>query len=180
MGNTREIESREASRSGLAVRIAIPVLGALGMGISGYLSYVHYRWVEPVCVPGMDCNSVLFSPYAVLWGVPISLLGFVLYACLVAGGLLLSYRRRQVLPALSLGVYTLALSGTLYSFFLTYREFFKLHALCVWCLGSALVITCLLVVSIVNLAVSGLRFTDIPRLINMRLTRRYSGNRSAL
>jgi uncharacterized membrane protein len=154
---------------GLAIRIMIPVLGLAGMGISGYLTYVHYRWVEPVCFAGLDCNSVLFSPYATLWAVPISLLGLVMYSFLTVGGLFLLHKQKRVSSLSALGIYTLAFSGVLYSLFLIYREF-KMHAFCSWCLASALVITCILGLSLLNLGYLGVRVTDFPRLVSSRLS----------
>jgi uncharacterized membrane protein len=159
---------RNGPLPGLALRLMIPVLGLAGMGISGYLTYVHYRWIEPVCFAGLDCNSVLFSPYATLWGVPLSLLGLVMYFFLTVGGILLLYNKAAAPSAL--GIYTLALAGALYSLFLINREF-EMHAFCSWCLVSALVITCTLVISLVNLAGFGVRLTRVPRLIGGRLLR---------
>ena len=180
MANNVSIGRSQGSAPGIGVRVAILALGLAGMGISGYLTYIHYRWVEPVCLPGFDCGSVLFSPYATFWGVPISLLGLVIYSFLTAGGVLLFYRPGQISSLSALGVYTLALSGTLYSLFLTYRELFRMYAVCMWCLSSALVITCLLVLSIINLPAFGWRIMAVPHLIFMKLSRRYSGNRSEL
>lgn len=163
MHRSMKVTSREASRARLAIRIAIPTLGLVGMGISGYLTHMHYRWAESICLPGLDCNSVLFSPYAQVWGLPVSLVGFLMYVFLTASGLMVLCRQEGA-PLVALGLYTLALSGMLYSVYLTYLEAFKIHAFCSWCLGSSLVITSILVLSIINLSASGLRFTKVPSL----------------
>jgi uncharacterized membrane protein len=169
MGSNMDAQHGQVSLPARAVRITIPVLGLVGMGISGYLTYIHYRWVEPVCFAGLDCNSVLFSPYAVIWGIPVSLLGLIMYSVLTAGGLFLLHKNNQLSSLSAMGVYTLALSGTLYSIFLISREF-KMHAFCSWCLASALVITCILVLSLFNLATFGVRVTEIPNLISAKLS----------
>lgn len=163
--NNRKIASSEMLRSGLAILTAIPILGLVGMGISGYLTYIHYQWTEPICLGGLDCNSVLFSPYAQVWGLPISLLGFLMYALLTVCGLLLLRKQKEGSSMIALGIYAMALSGTLYSVYLIYRELFTIHAFCSWCLGSALVMTSILALSIINISASGLRLTNIPRLI---------------
>ena len=143
--------------TGTALRIAIIVFGLAGTGISAYLTYIHYRWVEPACLPGFDCNSVLFSPYATTWGLPISLLGLVMYSLLTIGALFLFHRRERVASLSALWIYFLALSGALYSLYLTYREAFKFHAFCSWCLGSAIVVACLLILTVINLGRYGVR-----------------------
>jgi uncharacterized membrane protein len=168
MNNSGNAPYQNTSRRGLAIRLAILALGLAGMGISGYLTYVHYRWVEPVCLGGFDCSSVLFSPYATLWGVPLSLPGLVMYSFLTIGALFLLHRQRWVASLSALTVYSLALSGTLYSIFLTRREF-EMHAFCSWCLSSALVITVTLALSVVNLKYFGLHYTDFLRLAGLRL-----------
>ncbi len=175
MRNSRKVASSEASQSGLAIRTAIPILGLVGMGISSYLTYVHYQYAEPICLAGLDCNSVLFSRYAQIWGLPISLLGFLMYALLTVCGLLLLRKQKEGSSLIALGVYAMALSGTLYSVYLTYLELFKIHAFCSWCLGSALVITSILVLSLMNLSASGLRLTEIPRLMHVKLSRYVEG-----
>jgi uncharacterized membrane protein len=50
-------------------------------------------------------------------------------------------------------VFGLSLAGTLYSLYLTYLELFVIRALCPWCLASALVMVCLMVVSLADLLV---------------------------
>jgi uncharacterized membrane protein len=93
------------------------VLGALavvGILISGYLTWVHYAGVAPVCVGGSGgCESVQTSSYATIFGVPVATLGLVGYS-----GLLLSALLRG-----KAGVYLgllVALVGTLFSAYLTY------------------------------------------------------------
>ncbi len=170
MHSSRQVAPNNVSASGLAMRIAIPALGLIGMGISGYLTYAHYQWTEPICFAGLDCNGVLFSPYAQILGVPISLLGLLMYAILTACGLLLLRGQKDGSRLIALGIYGAALSGTLYSAYLTYREAFTLHAFCSWCLVSAVVITSILALSLVNLAASGLRLLEIPRLTRTKLS----------
>jgi uncharacterized membrane protein len=162
------MNSENVSFKGHAIRIIIPVLGFMGIGISGYLTYVHYRWLEPVCFAGLDCNSILFSPYAVIWGVPISLIGMVMYTLLTISGLLILLKKNWASSVSAMAVYTLALSGTLYSFFLIYREF-RMHAFCSWCLASALVVISLLALSLLNLSDFGISVARIPGLLISRL-----------
>ncbi len=160
MLNRRKNALSDLSRSGMAIRITIPILGMAGMGISGYLTYVHYQWIEPMCLAGMDCSSVLFSPYAQIWDIPISLLGFLMYAVLTVCGGIFVYRQKRYSPLIALGIYTLALSGTLYSIYLIYREF-RMQAFCSWCLGSAILMASILVLSIINMSAGGRHIIEI-------------------
>jgi uncharacterized membrane protein len=113
------------------LRFVLGALAVVGLLISGYLSWVHYAGVPPVCVGGSGgCESVQTSSYATIFGVPVAAIGLVGYS-----GLLLSALLRG-----EAGVYLgllVALVGTLFSAYLTYLEVFVIHAICEWCVASA-------------------------------------------
>ena len=46
-------------------------LALAGLGIAGYLTYVHYAGVHPVCVASGGCETVQSSSYAKLAGIPV-------------------------------------------------------------------------------------------------------------
>ena len=154
MGKDGEAASSAASRSSRAVRMAIPILGIAGMAISGYLTYVELKGVEPVCLPGADCNAVLASRYSHLWGIPVSIFGLLMYALLTFFGFLLWRGRNERENLVTLAVFTVALSGTLYSAYLFYLQLVEIHAFCTWCIASALVVLSILVLSLRNLLVA--------------------------
>lgn len=163
--------SRYASRGKTGVRLTIPVLGLLGIGISSYLVYVHYYELTTVCVPGFECDEVLSSTYAEMWGIPISLLGLCIYVLVVLLGFWLLFERSERQDLISLAIYTTALSGTLFTAYLYYLEFFVLHAFCSWCISFSIVTICLLVLSLVNLFTSERLIENIPRYIRVRVSR---------
>ena len=51
----------------------------------------------------------------------------------------------------ALGLLALALVGVLFSIYLTLLELFVIHAVCMWCLSSALIATLILLVAVVQL-----------------------------
>jgi uncharacterized membrane protein len=118
------------------------VLGALavvGLLISGYLTWVHYAGVAPVCVGGSGgCETVQTSSYAMIFGVPVAALGLVGYTGLFLAALL----RGEAGVYLGLLV---ALVGTLFSAYLTYLELFVIHAICEWCVASAVLMVAALI-----------------------------------
>jgi uncharacterized membrane protein len=63
------------------LELAARGLVLVGLGIAGYLSWVHYGGLEPVCVGGGGgCERVQSSTYADVAGVPVALLGLIGYA----------------------------------------------------------------------------------------------------
>ena len=146
-GNTDTVSPRTPI-SMVMTRMAIPILGMLGMGISGYLGFSYWLGEEPMCFGGSGCGHVFTSPYSHIWGIPLPLLGLAMYVVLTGLGLLVLKLRGNARPFVALSIYTVALAGTLYSACLTYLQFAVIHALCTWCLASALVVTSIFILSL--------------------------------
>lgn len=146
------------------IQVALLVLSLLGAGISGYLVYAHFFKINPVCLPSAPCEVVLTTRYADMWGVPLSLLGLLMYLGLIvlnAGQIVIKAEKRTLA---AIGVYSLSLAGTLFSLYLLYLEAFVIHGYCTWCLASGIVILTSLILSLVNLFQLGLTFKGM-RLI---------------
>jgi uncharacterized membrane protein len=114
-------------------------LGVAGVGIAGYLTYVHYAGLHPICGISHGCETVQTSVYSTLFGIPVALLGLITYVLI-----LITLRRRDD-NALLAG-YALTLIAFGFSLYLTYREVFTIHAICSWCVSSAIVFTLLAIV----------------------------------
>jgi uncharacterized membrane protein len=130
---------------------AVPLLLLLGLGVASYLAYVEVTLVEAVCGPVGKCNIVQASDYALLLGVPVAAWGVLNYLAatgLWAGGKFLS-GRTAALSTLALSA--LLLFGTLFSIYLTCLELFAIHAVCAWCLTSAVVTTILMLLLVIPL-----------------------------
>jgi uncharacterized membrane protein len=120
------------------------VLALIGLGVAGYLTYVHYEGIESVCGLGGDCEKVQTSEWSDLAGVPVALLGLVGYAAILVT---LFVEREEALIAGAL----VALVGFGFSAYLTYRELFSIDAICPWCVASAVIMTLLAIVTIARL-----------------------------
>jgi uncharacterized membrane protein len=124
------------------LRVATAALAVAGIGIAGYLTYVHYGGLDPVCVGGGGaCERVQASRWAELAGVPVAVLGLAAYGGILAS-LALPERPGRAAAAF------LALVGFGFSAWLTYVELFEIDAICQWCVASAVVMTALAVVSV--------------------------------
>jgi uncharacterized membrane protein len=132
--------------SGRPLRGTSTTLG--GVGIAGYLTYVHYAGLHPVCGISHGCETVQTSGYAYLAGIPVALLGLLTYL------LILITLRRPGDNALFTG-YVLTLIGFGFSLYLTYREVFTMHAICSWCVSSAIVFMLLAVVQTIRVLGAG-------------------------
>ncbi len=134
-----------------AVRIALPVLGLIGAGIAGYLTYIHYQNLNSICLFNAKCDTVLTSEYSAMWGVPLSLFGLLMYLALVVLSLGSLWAKEEWRNWLAVGIYGIALSAVLFTIYLYYLEIFEIHAFCSWCIASSIVVLAIFVLSLFNL-----------------------------
>ena len=119
--------------------MAAALFSLLGFFVALYL-YLHKLGIigELACGNG-GCETVQLSPYSRFHGVSVPLIGVGGYLVLLVVSLAALQRpadRRW--PRLLLG---LSAAGVGFTAYLTYLELFVIHALCRWCLGSAVLIT---------------------------------------
>jgi uncharacterized membrane protein len=138
------------------VEYLTPALIVIGMGVSGYLTYIEITASTAVCGPLGDCNAVNTSSYARLFGVlPIGVMGLIGYIAILTAWLWGRFRSDKLASSMPLILFGLSLFGTLFSISLTYLEPFVIGAVCMWCLASAIIMTALLLLSI-NPALQGM------------------------
>jgi uncharacterized membrane protein len=126
------------------LRGASAALATAGLGIAVYLTVVHYTGAAPACAIAHGCEVVQSSAYAKLAGLPVALLGLVGYVAILAG-LLHDGEAGRTATALT------ALVGAGFSIWLTYVEVFRLEAICIWCVGSAVCMVALAGLTIARL-----------------------------
>jgi uncharacterized membrane protein len=120
-------------------------LALAGVGVAGYLTWVHYEDLATVCVGGGGgCERVQSSEYAELAGIPVALIGLIGYLA-VGAAVLAPGELARMAAAL------LALSGAGFSVYLTYLELFEIQAICQWCVASAVLMGGLAVVTVLRL-----------------------------
>lgn len=127
------------------VPLKLVIVGWLAFSLVGffdatYLTVKHYRGAPPGCSLLRGCEVVTTSQYAVIGGIPIALLGALYYlSILLLTAAYLDTRQRCFLKIAG----HVTISGFLVSLFLVYLQVFVLHALCLYCLLSALTSTAL-------------------------------------
>jgi uncharacterized membrane protein len=139
--------------------MAIAALALAGVFIALYLSLHRlglFGGGELVCAVG-SCDLVNQSRWAVFLGLPVAFWGLGFYTVMLAVALV-SLRDRF---ADSLAVSTLLLvmgtSGFVFSAWLTYLELFVIHAICQWCVISAILATAIFVAAVLD-------FREVRRL----------------
>ena len=143
---TRPAPASSPGRTGAsALTIAILVVALIGLADAAYLTYEHYNGLSGLlCLGGhhghSSCTTVQSSTYSKLDGVSVALLGLIGYVALLAT---LPFRG-DLFKAAGFGI---ALIGFGFSAYLTYREVFTIKAICEWCVGSAICMTLLVILT---------------------------------
>ena len=112
------------------------LLGALGIFLTGVLSYSKWQNLSVPCGGNIGCAAVQNSDYSMIGPISVSyigLLGFLVLFALAVGRLIApagAYRK--------LGVYGLAMAGggTLFSVYLTFISIAIIEQKCIWCLST--------------------------------------------
>jgi len=132
-------------------RQAIALLALVGCFVALYL-WLHALGVGgPLKCGAGGCDTVQTSRWAVLLGLPVALYGVVGYFAILVVALAALRPAALVQPQWNLLLLGLATAGVLFTAYLTYLELFVIHAICRWCVGSAVIITLIWIVSLLSL-----------------------------
>jgi len=115
-------------------------LSLTGLAIATYLTTVYIKHVPPLCASSGGCVTVQHSRYAHLGPIPMPVFGLAGYAMLFVTACLPGQRARMAGMVFTV----IAISASLV---LTYLELDVIHAVCLWCVGSA---TCAALHVVVN------------------------------
>ena len=123
-------------------QVAAIALSVAGIGVSVYLTVLHYIGFAPACpVSGpVNCEAVLNSPYAVIGGtsIPTSALGIAWFAVSAA-----LWTRPFGWPQLAWSVV-----GMLTVLYLVFVEIVLLGAICLWCSAAHILVLALLLTAL--------------------------------
>lgn len=125
------------------------IVTGIGLLDAVYLIILKYSNNKAMCIQGLgDCWSVNISRYSMIGGIPVSVLGALAYLAILA--LLLLELRGGIWKSQGVMInFGLSLIGVLFSAYLTYLEIAVIHAICPFCVLSAI---CMLVLFGLNLA----------------------------
>ena len=128
-------------------RMAAALLSLVGLMVSAYLYLYKIGIVGTLVCGNGSCEQVQASRWSRFLGVEVSLLGVLGYAAMFGvslAGLQPTLQQRRW-PATVLLL--LATGALLFSAYLTYTELFLIHAICRWCVASAVIVLLLFVVA---------------------------------
>jgi len=136
-------------------QIVLAILGCLSLGISIYLTFVHYNSNVPLVCSGtglINCENVLTSNYSFVPGttIPVSIPG-ILWSIVALALPLAVLKAGSESPKMRMAEAVWGGVGLLTVFYLVYAEIVRIHNICIWCTGVHLIVLCYLLLSVILL-----------------------------
>ncbi|HMJ17519.1 MAG TPA: vitamin K epoxide reductase family protein [Gemmatimonadaceae bacterium] len=132
-------------------RMIVAALALAGILISTYLTLYKLGVIgELTCSIG-SCETVNTSRWSVFLGIPVAAWGLVFYMDVFVIALVGTMPRFENEPFISVVLVAQAMVGVIFSAWLTYLELGVIHAICIWCVTSAVIVAAISLVSIADL-----------------------------
>ena len=129
----------------------VAALAMAGIFISLYLTLYKMGVIGELSCSIGSCETVNTSKWSRFMGLPVAAWGLLFYLDVFVIALLGTFPRFENQPAISIVLVAEAALGVLFSAWLTYLELAVIHAICIWCVTSALIVTAILLVSVADL-----------------------------
>ena len=129
----------------------VAALALAGIFISLYLTLYKIGVIGELSCSIGSCETVNTSKWSRFLGLPVAAWGLLFYLDVFAVALVGTMRRFEFEPAISFVLVGEAAVGVLFSAWLTYLELGVIHAICIWCVTSAVIVTLILLTTIADL-----------------------------
>ena len=129
-------------------RMAAALLSLAGFFVSLYLYLYKIGKIGTLACGTGGCETVQASPFSRFLGLEVALYGVVGYAVLLV--LSVETLRRPAARLNSLLLLVFSGIGFAFTVYLTYLELFVIKAICRWCVGSAVIITLIFFVALLD------------------------------
>ena len=129
----------------------VAALALAGIFISTYLTLYKLGMIgELTCSIG-SCETVNISRWSVFLGLPVAAWGLFFYVDVFVIAVVGTTPRFENEQVISFVLAAQAAIGVLFSAWLTYLELAVIHAICIWCVTSAAIVTAIFLVSAADL-----------------------------
>jgi uncharacterized membrane protein len=132
-------------------RQILALLAVVGICIALYLTLFKVGVIGELSCSIGSCEKVNTSKWSMLFGLPVSAWGLMAYVALLVLALLGDMEPREESLPIARLLAGLAGFSVLFSAWLTYLELFVIHAICIWCISSAVLWVVILGVCLADL-----------------------------
>jgi len=128
----------------------VAALALAGIFISLYLTLYKLGVIGELSCSIGSCETVNTSKWSRFLGLPVAAWGVFFYLDVFAIALIGTFPKFENEPLISLILAAEAAVGVLFSAWLNYLELGVIHAICIWCVTSAMIVTAIFGVSVAD------------------------------
>ena len=128
----------------------VAALALAGIFISIYLTLYKLGLIGELNCSIGSCETVNTSRWSIFLGLPVAAWGLLFYLDVFGVAVLGTLPRWENQPVISIVLVAQAAIGVLFSAWLTYLELAVIHAICIWCVASAIIVLLIFLVSVAD------------------------------
>jgi uncharacterized membrane protein len=128
----------------------VAMLSLAGIFVAVYLLLYKLGLIGALTCSIGSCETVNTSKWATFLGLPVAGWGVAWYIGMFVLSLVSTGERFAESPVISLVLLLVAGTGLLFSVYLTFLELFVIHAICQWCVVSAIIVTVIFIVAFLD------------------------------
>ena len=132
-------------------RMMIAALALIGAFVATYLTLYKIGVIGELTCSVQGCETVNTSRWATFLGFPVAAWGVAFYVAMFVVAMIGASRNFEEERNISQALVLMSGIGVLFSAWLTYLELFVIHAVCVWCVTSAVIVTIIFFLSLRDL-----------------------------
>ncbi len=132
-------------------RMIVAMLALAGIFVALYLLLYKLGMIGHLSCNIGSCETVNTSKWARLMGIPVAGWGVAFYLAMFALAVVSTTERYADSAGMSKLLVFASGTGVLFSVWLTYLELFTIHAICEWCVTSAVIVTVIFLVTVADL-----------------------------
>jgi len=135
----------------VTLRMGSALLALVGVLVSTYLYLYKLGLLGAIACGTGGCETVQLSEYSRFLGIEVPLIGLLGYLAILGvalAGIQPKWESARWPAQALLGLTT---GGVAFTVYLTWIELFVLHAICRWCVGSAVIIVLLFVLALLDI-----------------------------
>ena len=126
----------------------VAALSLAGIFVALYLLLYKLGLIGALSCSVGSCETVNSSRWATFLGLPVAGWGVAWYVGMFVLALVSTGEKFAESSLISLILLLVAATGLVFSLYLTYIELFRIHAICQWCVVSAILVTIIFLVSV--------------------------------
>jgi uncharacterized membrane protein len=131
-------------------RMIVAALALAGIFLALYLLLYKLGMIGALTCSVGSCETVNTSKWARFLGIPVAGWGVAWYMATFAIAVASIQGRFADSPGISLALLVMTTTGLIFSAYLTWLELFVIHAICQWCVVSAILVLVMFVLTVLD------------------------------